>query len=93
MYDKGDRVLRAEIIVNNIEELRYGKRLEKLPGMLERLQGMVVAFLGVVQAAHLSFVDGQQLDVGCAECAGRAAHGGRGPAKAVDASGSRSESP
>src|SRR5262249_20708114 len=32
------------------------------PGMLERLQAMVVAFLGVVQAAHLSFVDGQQRD-------------------------------
>src|SRR5215510_7990069 len=62
MYDKGDRVLRVEIIVNNIEQLRCGKRLEKLPGMLERLQAMVVAFLGVVQAAHLSFVDGQQLD-------------------------------
>jgi hypothetical protein len=62
MYDKGDRVLRVEIIVNNIEELRCGKRLEKLPGMLERLQGMVVEFLGVVQAAHLSFLDGQQLD-------------------------------
>ena len=62
MYDKGDRVLRVEIIVNNIAELRCGKRLEKLPGMLKRLEGMVVAFLGVVQAAHLSFVDGQQLD-------------------------------
>src|SRR5246500_2660771 len=62
MYDKGDRVLRVEVIVNNIEELRCGKRLEKLPGMLERLQSMVVEFLGVVQAAHLSFIDGQQLD-------------------------------
>lgn len=62
LYDKGDRVLRVEIIVNNIEELRCGKRLEKLPGMLARLQGIVVEFLGVVQAAHLSFIDGQQLD-------------------------------
>src|SRR5262245_17901766 len=62
MYDKGDRVLRVEIIVNNIAELRCGKGLEKLPGMLQRLEGMVVAFLGVVQAAHLSFVDGQQWD-------------------------------
>jgi len=62
MYDKGDRVLRVEVIVNNIEELRCGKRLEKLPGMLERLEAMVVGFLEVVQAAHLSFVDGQQLD-------------------------------
>jgi hypothetical protein len=62
LYDKGDRVLRVEVIVNNIEELRCGKRLEKLPGMLERLQAIVVEFLGVVQAAHLSFIDGQQLD-------------------------------
>jgi len=62
LYDKGDRVLRVEIIVNNVEELRCGKRLEKLPGMLERLQNIVVEFLGVVQAAHLSFIDGQQLD-------------------------------
>jgi hypothetical protein len=61
MYDKGDRVLRVEIIVNHIEQLRCGKRLEKLPGMLERLQSMV-EFLGVVQAAHLSFLDGQQMD-------------------------------
>jgi hypothetical protein len=62
MYDKGERVLRVEIIVNNIAELRCGKGLDKLPGMLKRLEGMVVAFLGVVQAAHLSFVDGQQWD-------------------------------
>ena len=62
LYDKGDRVLRVEVIVNNIEELRCGKRLEKLPGMLERLQTMVVEFLGVVQAAHVSFLDGQQMD-------------------------------
>lgn len=62
MYDKGDRVLRVEVIVNNIEELKCGKRLEKLPGMLERLQGMVVEFLNVVQAAHLSFLDGRQVD-------------------------------
>jgi hypothetical protein len=62
MYDKGDRVLRVEIVVNNIAELRCGKAMGKLPGMLKRLQEMVVAFLGVVQAAHLSFVDGRQLD-------------------------------
>jgi len=62
MYDKGDRVLRVEVIVNNIEELRCGKGLEKLPGMLARLEAMVVGFLEVVQAAHLSFIDGQQLD-------------------------------
>jgi hypothetical protein len=62
LYDKGDRVLRVEVIVNNIAELRCGKRLEKLPGMLARLQQMIVEFLGVVQAAHLSFLEAQPLD-------------------------------
>jgi hypothetical protein len=42
MYDKGERVLRIEIIVNNVQELRCGKRLEKLPAMRERLEQMVV---------------------------------------------------
>jgi hypothetical protein len=59
---KGERVLRVEVIVNNIEELRCGKRVEKLPGMLARLQQMIVEFLGVVQAAHLSFLEAQPLD-------------------------------
>ena len=35
-------MLRVEIIVNNIEELRCGKGLEKLPGMLAKLEAMVV---------------------------------------------------
>src|SRR5207249_7213551 len=35
MYDKGDRVLRGEIIFKNIKELRCAKRLDKLPGMLQ----------------------------------------------------------
>jgi hypothetical protein len=62
LYDKGDRVLRVEVIVNNIAELRCGKRLDKLPGMLARLQCIIVEFLGVVQAAHLSFLEAKPLD-------------------------------
>lgn len=62
LYDKGPRTLRVEVIVNNITELRCGKSLEKLPGMLARLERMVVEFMDTVQAAHLSFIDGQTLD-------------------------------
>ena len=61
MYDKGDRVLRVE----------SGKRLEKLPGMLQRLQGSVVALLDVVQAGTLELCG--RPATGCfgrAECAG-----------------------
>jgi hypothetical protein len=62
MYDKGERVLRIELIVNNVAELRCGKGIEKLPGILERSQQMIVEFLAVVQAAHLSFLPAEQLD-------------------------------
>lgn len=62
MYDKGERVLRIELIVNNTAELRCGKGIEKLPGILERSQRMIVEFLAVVQAAHLSFLPAEQLD-------------------------------
>ena len=62
MYDKGERVLRIEFIVNNVEELRCGKAIEKLPAILQRSQQIIVEFLGVVQAAHLSFLPAQQLD-------------------------------
>ena len=54
--------MRVEVIVNNIEELCCGKRLDKLPGMLERLSHIIVEFLGVVQAAHLSFLEANPLD-------------------------------
>lgn len=62
MYDKGERVLRIELIVNNTAELRCGKGIEKLPGILERSRQMIVEFLAVVQAAHLSFLSAEQLD-------------------------------
>jgi hypothetical protein len=36
--------------------------MEKLPAILERSQQMIVEFLSVVQAAHLSFLPAEQLD-------------------------------
>jgi hypothetical protein len=62
IYDKGGRLLRIEVVVNNVEELRCGKRLEKLPPMLKQLERMVVDFLAAVQAAHLSYLDSGALD-------------------------------
>jgi hypothetical protein len=62
IYDKGGRLLRIEVVVNNVAELRCGKRLEKLPPMLEQLERMVVDFLAAVQAAHLSYLDDRALD-------------------------------
>jgi hypothetical protein len=62
LYDKGARGLRIEVIVHNVKALQCGKRLEKLSIMLAELQRMVIDFLNVVQAAHISSLDAGALD-------------------------------
>jgi len=62
IYDKGKRVLRVEVIAHNVAELRLGKSLDKLPRMVAELQRMTVAFLQVVQAADVRFLDTRALD-------------------------------
>jgi hypothetical protein len=62
IYDKGQRVLRAEVKVLNTAALKTGKLLEKLPQILERMQQMLVRFLAVIKAAHLSFIDAGQFE-------------------------------
>lgn len=57
IYDKGERVLRIEVVVHNAKDLRCGRMLEKLPVLLERMNGMLARFLDAVQAAHVSFLD------------------------------------
>jgi hypothetical protein len=57
LYDKGARVLRVEVVVHNTKDLRCGKVLDKLPVMLERMDGMLVRFLDTVRFAHASFLD------------------------------------
>jgi len=62
LYDKGARVLRIEVIVHSVKTLRCGKRLEQLAIVLARLQRMVIDFLNVVHAAHVSTLDAGALD-------------------------------
>ena len=57
IYDKGGRVLRIEVVVHNAKELRSSRVLEKFPALLQRMRDMLVRFLGIVQAAHVSFLD------------------------------------
>lgn len=62
IYDKGERVLRVEVKVLNTKALKVGRLLDKLPQMLSRMQEMLVRFLSVVQAAHVSFIDAGQFE-------------------------------
>lgn len=62
LYDKGERVLRAEVVVHNAKALRSGKVLQKVPELLARMEEMLVRFLNTVQAAHVSFLDEPAFD-------------------------------
>ncbi|PYS38644.1 MAG: hypothetical protein DMG14_16885 [Acidobacteria bacterium] len=57
IYDKGDRVLRVEIVAHNVKDLRCGALVEKMPRLLKTMQEYLHNFLNIVQAAHVSFLD------------------------------------
>jgi hypothetical protein len=61
MYDKGARVLRIEAIVHHAKVLRRGTSLPRFPQLATELQRMVIAFLNAVQAAHVSFLDDEEV--------------------------------
>ena len=57
IYDKGDRVLRVEIVAHNVKDLRSGVLVEKMPRLLKTMEQYLNNFLNIVQAAHVSFLD------------------------------------
>jgi len=57
IYDKGDRVLRVEIVAHNLKALHCRTGVKRLPELLQKMRQNVAAFLNVVQAAHISFLD------------------------------------
>ena len=57
IYDKGDRVLRVEVVAHNVKDLRCGALVEKWPRLLKTMEQYLNNFLNIVQAAHVSFLD------------------------------------
>ena len=62
IYTKGERVLRIEAIAHNTEDLRCGKRIDRLVEITARLKAMVERFLAVLRCVDASFIDGDTLD-------------------------------
>jgi hypothetical protein len=57
IYDKGDRVLRVEVVAHNVKDLRCGAIVDKLPQLLQTMERYLNNFLNVVRVAHVSFLD------------------------------------
>jgi len=62
MYDKGERVLRIEVIAHSAAELKCGKDIGNLVTMVASLRAILVRFLNVVRYADAPFLDDQVLD-------------------------------
>jgi hypothetical protein len=58
IYDKGGRVLRIEVVVHNVKDLRSGKVLDKLPELLKRMREMLVRVRAM--CAFLTLREGHQ---------------------------------
>ncbi len=61
-YTKGEHVLRFEAIAHNAGELRAGRALDRFPGIVTALAGMLERFLTVCDCVHAAFVSDAILD-------------------------------
>ena len=61
-YTKGEHVLRFEAIVHNTKALRTGRVLEKFPGIVAKLAGMVDRFTSMLDCVDVAFLPDGVLD-------------------------------
>ena len=61
-YTKGEHVLRFEAIVHNTKELHCGRRLERFPQIIARLQQILEQFLNNLYCMDASFISDETLD-------------------------------
>jgi hypothetical protein len=57
LYDKGERTLRAEIMLLNSKDLKCKRSLENLPQIVELLKEIMTNFLNSLKYAHISFLN------------------------------------
>jgi hypothetical protein len=62
IYTKGERVLRVETIAHNVKRLQCGCSLEKFPGVVQHLQGILERFLEVLSCMDQCFVGATTLE-------------------------------
>jgi hypothetical protein len=77
IYSKGERVLRAEAMARNVEALKCGRSLERLPRMVQKLRSILERFLDSLSCMDRCFLSGMKFEdlpepsvVGAARVAG-----------------------
>jgi predicted transcriptional regulator len=66
IYDKGERVLRIEVVCHNLKEMKMkGKRkreLDDFPTIMEKFREILESFINVLYFSHVSFIDKGEFD-------------------------------
>ena len=57
LYDKGERTLRAEVVVHNTKDLKCKRGLEFIGGVIEKLEEIMNDFLSNLNYAHAATID------------------------------------
>jgi len=62
LYDKGERTLRAEVVVHNAKELGCKRSIEYFPGIVDKLHQIMNNFMNNLEYAHISIINNGQLE-------------------------------
>ncbi len=61
LYDKGERTLRAEVVVHNTKDLKCKRGLEHFSMIAEKLKSIMQSFLNNLLYAHVSMISKDEL--------------------------------
>jgi hypothetical protein len=62
IYDKGERVLRIEVVCHNIKALKCIRAVDNFPMIIQKLRERLQAFISVLYFSHASFIDKGEFD-------------------------------
>jgi len=62
LYDKGERTLRAEVVVQSSKVLKCKRGLGQFAGITKKLQELMDSFMNHLQAAHVALISDGELE-------------------------------
>ena len=62
IYDKGEGVLRIEVVCHDISELKCKRGVDNCPMIIQKLKERLEAFITVLYFSHVSFLDKGEFD-------------------------------
>jgi len=62
LYDKGERTLRAEVVVHNTKDLKCKRGIESFSEIVEKLETIMGSFLSNLDFAHIACIDDETFE-------------------------------